>query len=83
MKLDFGLSDGMLPDEMRSAWNHKFSLTYSVTLSTGELETTLVVRNVDSTTWDFKVLFHTYLKIDVRMMEESEFIPKHLLTPLG
>lgn len=76
MKLDFGLSDGMLPEEIRTAWNHKFSLTYSVTLSTEELETTLVVRNVDSTTWDFKVLFHTYLKIDVRMTEQPKLNAK-------
>ena len=65
VKLDFGLSDSMLPAGTRSAWDHKFNLTYSITLNTEELETSLVVRNVETTAWDFKVLFHTYLKIDV------------------
>ncbi|MCJ1354806.1 MAG: hypothetical protein MMC33_004796 [Icmadophila ericetorum] len=63
VKLDFGLSDSMLPEASRSAWNHKFNLTYSITLSTEELNTTMVVRNVESTAWDFKILFHTYLQI--------------------
>ena len=73
VKLDFGLSDSMLPAETRTAWNHKFNLTYSITLSTEDLETTLVVRNVETTPWDFKVLFHTYLQINVwlRMIHRS------------
>ena len=65
VKLDFGLSDSMLPAETRTAWDHKFNLTYSITLNTDELETSLVVRNVEHAAWDFKVLFHTYLKINV------------------
>ena len=67
MKLDFGLSDSMLPEASRTAWNHKFNLTYSITLSAEELNTTMVVRNVESTPWDFKVLFHTYLQIGVSL----------------
>ena len=65
MKLDFGLSDSMLPEAPRTAWNHKFNLTYSITLSAEELNTTMVVGNVESAPWDFKILFHTYLQVGV------------------
>ena len=46
-------------------WPYQFGLTYSVTLSSNELETSLVVRNTGSTNYDFHVLFHTYLAVDV------------------
>lgn len=66
MKLDFGLSHGSLDSSAQQAWPHKFELTYSITLSSAELGTSLAVRNTESTPWEFQVLFHTYLKIDVR-----------------
>ena len=46
-------------------WPYPFGLTYSVTLSSDELETSLVVRNTGSKNYDFHVLFHTYLAVDV------------------
>ena len=47
-------------------WPYQFALTYSVTLSPKDLETTLVVRNTGTSSFDFQTLFHTYLKVDVR-----------------
>ena len=79
MKLDFGLSDKIISDDTRSDWSHQFGLTYSITLSTDELETSLQVRNTSQEAWEFQLLFHTYLKIDVsssmaeyRLLEESD-----------
>lgn len=62
VKLDFGLSHSMIDS---SKWNYSFNLTYSVTLSQDNLGTSLVVRNTGSSNYDFQVLFHTYLAIDV------------------
>lgn len=62
VKLDFGLSDSMIDS---SKWNYSFNLTYSVTLSQDSLETSLVVRNTGSSNYDFQVLFHSYLAVDV------------------
>ena len=53
----------MLADSAK--WPYQFGLTYSVTLSSNELETSLVVRNTGSTNYDFHVLFHTYLAVEV------------------
>ncbi|KAL8994505.1 MAG: hypothetical protein Q9169_005534 [Polycauliona sp. 2 TL-2023] len=61
VKLDFGLSNGMLKD---SKWDYDFNLTYSVTLSQDSLETSLTLRNPGTSNFDFQVLFHTYLAID-------------------
>ncbi|KAL8695433.1 MAG: hypothetical protein Q9218_000011 [Villophora microphyllina] len=61
VKLDFGLSNSMLPDRK---WDYEFNLTYSVTLSQDNLETSLVVRNTGSSNYDFQVLFHTYLAVN-------------------
>ncbi len=62
MKLDFGLTDSMLSD---SKWDYQFSLIYSVTLSSEDLETSIVVRNTGSKNYDFKLLFHSYFTVDV------------------
>lgn len=62
VKLDFGLSDSILSD---SKWDYQFALTYSVTLSSEDLQTSLVVRNTGSQNYDFQVLFHSYLKVQV------------------
>lgn len=48
-----------------SKWDYQFGLTYSVTLSNEDLETSLVVRNTGEKTYGFQVLFHTYFQIDV------------------
>lgn len=66
VKLDFGLSNEMLDDKMPSQWkNYKFGITYSVTLSKDDLETTLAIRNTDGPEFAFQTLFHTYLAVDV------------------
>ena len=62
VKLDFGLSDSML---VGTEVDFHFGLTYSVTLSSEGLETSLVVRNTGDNNYDFHVLFHTYLQVDV------------------
>lgn len=65
IKLDFGLSSGMLDEATRSKWPHDFGLVYSVTLGKGRLETGLHVQNKGSEAFDFQVLFHTYLAVKV------------------
>ncbi|MCJ1303536.1 hypothetical protein MMC08_006346 [Hypocenomyce scalaris] len=65
VKLDFGLSWQMIEEEdLREHWREDFGLTYSVTLSTEGLETSLQVTNVGKRTWEFQVLLHTYLRIN-------------------
>ncbi|KAI4198588.1 MAG: hypothetical protein LQ350_005179 [Teloschistes chrysophthalmus] len=61
VKLDFGLSNSMLPDRR---WDYDFNLTYSVTLSQDSLETSLAVRNTGSSSYDFQLLFHSYLAVN-------------------
>ncbi|KAL8764312.1 MAG: hypothetical protein Q9184_000017 [Pyrenodesmia sp. 2 TL-2023] len=79
VKLDFGLSDSMIDT---SKWNYSFNLTYSVTLSQDNLETSLVVRNTGSSNYDFQVLFHSYFAVDdisrttVSGLEDAAFIDK-------
>lgn len=65
VKLDFGLSEGMLDEKTRAAWPHGFGLTYSVTLGPGRLETSMEVRNTSDAAWEFQVLFHTYFAVKV------------------
>lgn len=65
MKLDFGLSHGMLSEEFRKAWPYEFGLVYSITLTKDALETTLQVRNEGKQNFEFQVLMHTYLNVEV------------------
>lgn len=65
VKLDFGLSASNVPEETRKLWGGEFGLIYSVTLSREGLGTSMVVRNEGSTAWEFQILMHTYLKIQV------------------
>lgn len=48
-----------------SKWPYQFGLTYSVTLSSEDLETSLVVRNTGDQNYEFNVLFHSYFQIEV------------------
>ena len=69
--LDFGLSDGMLPPEIKKKWNYSFNLTYSVTLDPEGLETTMVVRNTgegEGGKMDFQVLYHGYWAVEVFLL---------------
>jgi glucose-6-phosphate 1-epimerase len=65
VRLDFGLSSGMLPEEMKAKWPYEFGLVYSVTLGRGTLETGLHVQNKGGEAFEFQALFHNYLKIEV------------------
>jgi D-hexose-6-phosphate mutarotase len=84
VKMDFGLSDGMLDEATRAKWPHSFGLTYTVALSPGELQTSMLVRNTGETSWEFNVLLHTYLRIDVSFQPSFDRHPLHLPRfPLG
>ena len=72
VKLDFGLSSGMLDPETRKKWPYEFGLVYSVTLSKGSLEVGMHVQNKGDESWEFQCLFHTYLTVKVRFQ-----IPSH------
>ncbi|KAF2670677.1 galactose mutarotase-like protein, partial [Microthyrium microscopicum] len=64
IKLDFGLYSSALPDATKKAWPYDFGLVYSVTLSPDGLRTMLNVRNEGTQSFEFKVLFHTYFRVD-------------------
>ncbi|EEH02546.1 conserved hypothetical protein [Histoplasma capsulatum G186AR] len=64
VKLDFGLSAGMLSDKFKSDWPNDFGLVYSVTLSKGSLGTSLQVQNKGSQPFEFQVLLHSYFKVE-------------------
>ena len=66
VKLDFGLSANNLDEGSKKAWPHEFGLIYSVTLGREGLTTSIVVRNEGETAWEFQVLMHSYLRINVR-----------------
>ncbi|PGH12469.1 hypothetical protein AJ79_04213 [Helicocarpus griseus UAMH5409] len=63
VKLDFGLSTGMLSDKFKSDWPHDFGLVYSVTLSKTGLGTSLQVQNKGAQPFDFQVLLHSYFRV--------------------
>lgn len=55
----------MLSKEFRKAWPYEFGLVYSVTLTKDALETALQVQNEGKQNFEFQVLMHTYLKVEV------------------
>lgn len=65
VKLDFGLSKGMLSDKFQKDWPFEFGLVYSVTLSPRSLITSLQVQNKGTTSFEFQSLLHTYFRVDV------------------
>lgn len=65
VKLDFGLTHAMLSDDFRKAWPYEFGLVYSVTLSKEGLGTSLQVQNKGSQDFEFQVLLHSYLSVEV------------------
>lgn len=71
VKLDFGLYSSALPDNFKKAWPYDFGLVYSVTLSREGLQTVVNVRNEGSEGFEFQVLLHTYLRIDVRIRSSN------------
>ncbi|KAL4928843.1 class II aldolase/adducin N-terminal [Aspergillus undulatus] len=64
VKLDFGLSSGLLSSDFKSKWPYEFGLVYSVTLSPEGLGTSLQVRNQGSESFEFQVLLHTYFAVE-------------------
>jgi glucose-6-phosphate 1-epimerase len=67
VKLDFGLSSGMLDEATKKKWPYEFGLVYSVTLGQGSLECSFHVQNKGSEAFEFQCLFHTYLAIKVSL----------------
>jgi glucose-6-phosphate 1-epimerase len=65
VKLDFGLSTGMLDEASQKKWPYEFGLVYSVTLGKGKLECQMHVQNKGAKAFEFQCLFHTYLQIKV------------------
>lgn len=55
----------MLSEDFRKAWPYEFGLVYSVSLTKNSLETSLHVQNKGSQNFEFNVLMHTYLNVDV------------------
>jgi len=64
--LDFGLYSSAIPENFRKAWPYDFGLVYSVTLSRAGLRTMVNVRNEGREPFEFQVLMHTYLGVNVR-----------------
>lgn len=65
VRLDFGLTSSSISPEARKAFPHSFGLIYSVTLARDSLETAMLVRNEGQESFEFQVLMHTYLRVDV------------------
>ncbi|KAL4796750.1 class II aldolase/adducin N-terminal [Aspergillus venezuelensis] len=82
VKLDFGLSSGLLSEDFKSKWLYEFGLVYSVTLSPEGLGTSLQVRNQGEQSFEFQVLLHTYFavedisKIHVKNLTGKTYIDK-------
>ncbi|EDO32295.1 predicted protein, partial [Nematostella vectensis] len=50
-------------DFTRSMWDHRFRLTYQVTVERQKLSTRLTIENKDTKPFDFTTLLHTYFRI--------------------
>lgn len=61
----------MLSEEFRKAWPYEFGLVYSVTLTKSALKTSLQVTNEGKENFEFQVLMHTYLSVEVRLFPWS------------
>lgn len=68
----------MIPD---LKWKSKFSLIYSVTLSTEDLETSIAVRNTGTENLSFKFLFHSYFRVNVSDPKPSMHTPFIQMSP--
>ncbi|KAH8884369.1 galactose mutarotase-like protein [Thozetella sp. PMI_491] len=80
VKLDFGLIAAHADPTSRELWPFSFSLVYSVTLTQNSLTTRLTVTNADSRAFEFRVLMHTYLRVNnigvvqVEGLDGAEFV---------
>ncbi|KAK9775426.1 putative Galactose mutarotase-like domain-containing protein [Seiridium cardinale] len=82
VKLDFGLSHASLSAESKKLWPYSFSLQYSITLTSDNLGTGLVVTNQGDQPFEVQVLLHTYLrindvsKVSVTGLEDAAYVDK-------
>jgi len=51
-------------EETRKMWNHKFRLSYTITLKEDSVETGFKVENTGAEEFTFTCLLHTYFKVD-------------------
>lgn len=65
VQADFGLGPENLSVDLQKQWPYPFGLIYSITLTRTSLETKILVRNEGEETFDFNLLFHTYLRVPV------------------
>lgn len=63
VQVDFGLGPENLSVDARKQWPYDFGLIYSVVLGKTSLETKMLVRNEGGESFDFNMLFHTYLRV--------------------
>ena len=57
-------------DSIPSEWkNYQFGVTYSVTLSKDDLETSLAIRNTGEKDFEFQTLLHSYWAINVSLYD--------------
>jgi glucose-6-phosphate 1-epimerase len=70
VKLDFGLYSSNLSAEAKKAWPYDFGIVYSVTLSKEGLQTVINVRNEGTEVFEFQLLLHTYLRVEVCVRRE-------------
>lgn len=72
----------MLSQEFREAWPYEFGLLYTVTLTEKALETQLQVHNEGDATFEFQVLMHSYLKVNVGLSSQSANCLKSAFLPV-
>ncbi|TPX45304.1 hypothetical protein SeLEV6574_g03939 [Synchytrium endobioticum] len=78
----FDLTNDQVPEDFSRLWQKKFHLTCHITLGAKELTTRLVIRNTDTTRFEFQTLFHTYFsvtdiaKVAVLGLKDFEFTDK-------
>lgn len=64
-----------LTPEAKKAWPYNFGLIYSITLTKDALETSMCVRNEGTESFEFQILFHTYLRVKVRPSTSVRPVP--------
>lgn len=61
--IQFGLTSKDLSESCRSQWACDFSANFTIVLAENTLTTSFEVENLDTKSWDFAFLYHTYFKI--------------------
>ena len=81
VKLDFGLYSSNLSEDAKKQWPYEFGLVYSVTLAEGSLQTVMNVRNEGKEAFEFQVLLHTYLRVEVCVFLFPFYVPHIFISP--